>query len=363
MLSEIALRFFPFPDPHADLKTPYQALYIASQFPPYFRFETTAEAGLHGVTGHNVFSINNLGFRGDPVAVPKPDKEFRIFIVGGSTAECLYLDDTQALNSVLQTELKIHGPMRFAGVRVYNAAKSGDRSDDHIAMITQKILHLQPDMIIVFAGVNDLLAAMRGYDFAHRASPVGNQLGLNLILRMAATEFQLPRRLDYVVSEFVGRERRVMEQIKATSDYREKAKLAMAAPETSVRPSVDLEAYRINLRTIAGALQSQNVPLIFMTQASTWNSAIDPAAKAWHWLINVNGTRYREDQMDQALEEYNDVMREVARNNGIRLYDLAQRLPKSLAYMYDDVHFNTNGVRVATEQLANVVIDAVPGSE
>ena len=55
--------------------------------------------------GPNVFTTNNMGFRGDELTMPKPANEFRIFMVGGSTTECLYLDDSKALTRVLQNEL------------------------------------------------------------------------------------------------------------------------------------------------------------------------------------------------------------------------------------------------------------------
>jgi lysophospholipase L1-like esterase len=267
------------------------------------------------------------------------------------------LDDPQAIGSVLQRELNKRGfPLR-KNVKVYNAGKSGDHSDDHVAMIVHRILHLEPDMIILFSGVNDLLAAMRGFDYLHTSGPHGNRLKLNLILRMAATEFQIPRRIDRLANRlFLGRERQVLEEIKATSNYREKAQLAQATAPTEGGPSKNLSAYRNNLLTIAGAVKNHGVALIFMTQASTWNSSVDPQTEKWQWLLYVNGVRYRADRMDRALESYNDVMREVARKHKTPVYDLARLLPKTVNYLYDDVHFNANGARLAASGLADFIV-------
>ena len=119
------------------------------------RLVTEPEDGLPGVKGPNVFTTNNMGFRGDELTMPKPANEFRIFMVGGSTTECLYLDDSKAITRVLQNELN-QQPLNNLTVKVYNAGKSGDAIDDHCSMIVQRIVQLQHDMIILFAGINDL---------------------------------------------------------------------------------------------------------------------------------------------------------------------------------------------------------------
>ena len=106
--------------------------------------------------------MNEYGFRGDSVIVPKPKEEYRIFMVGGSTTECLYIDDSLAVNKQLQDRLL------DKNAKVYGAGKSGDDTPDHLAMIGHRILHLDPDMIVLFCGINDLRSLNNGYDFTHR---------------------------------------------------------------------------------------------------------------------------------------------------------------------------------------------------
>jgi triosephosphate isomerase len=56
--------------------------------------------------------------------------------------------------------------------------------------------------------------------------------------------------------------------------------------------------------------------------------------------------------MAEALEALNDEMRRLATENALPLYDLARAMPKSLAFFYDDVHFNENGAHTAAVNLA-----------
>jgi lysophospholipase L1-like esterase len=354
--SEGFLRVFaPLPDPYEALKTPQH--FIASQFPPNLRLSIEAEEGLPGIAGKNVFTTNNMGFRGDYLASPKPQDEFRIFLVGGSTAECLTVDDSQAINTVLQNELARNIPVGLTA-KVYNAGKSGDRSYDHIAMIVHRLVHLEPDMIVVFSGFNDLNASMKNADYLHyRHNGYERRLTAPALVMMLATEFQLGRRAQSVIRSLTGKtDRQVFEEIPVKTNYREKVKVRLSVPVSSETPRTDLPAYRRNLTTIEGVARSHGIRLIFMTQPSSWNSSIDPSIRNWHWMTYRAGKTYSEDSMDAALTLVNGVMLDVSKERGIPVLDLARSLPKSTEFFIDDVHFTAKGAQEIGVQLASLIL-------
>jgi lysophospholipase L1-like esterase len=59
--------------------------------------------------------------------------------------------------------------------------------------------------------------------------------------------------------------------------------------------------------------------------------------------------------MSEALESFNDVVRQISKTYSIPLYDLAKRMPKSSEFFYDDVHFNVKGSRTAAKELAGFI--------
>ena len=354
--SEVLLRtFVPLPDPYEALKTPRH--YISSQFSPNLRLSIETEEGLPGITGKNVFTTNNMGFRGDNLASPKPRGEFRIFLVGGSTAECLTVDDSQAINTVLQNELTRNIPAGITA-RVYNAGKSGDRSYDHIAMIVHRLVHLEPDMIVVFAGFNDLNASMKNADYLHyRNNGYEGRLAAPTLAMMLVTEFELGRRVHSVIRSLTGKtDRQVFEEIPVKTNYREKVKVRLSVPVSNETPRTDLPAYRRNLTTIEGVTRAHGIRLIFMTQPSSWNSSIDPSIRNWHWMTYRAGTTYREDSMDAALTSVNNVTLEVSSARGIPVLDLAKSIPKSTEFFIDDVHFTAKGAQEIGSRLASLIL-------
>jgi len=130
--------------------------------------------------------------------------------------------------------------------------------------------------------------------------------------------------------------------------------LQRQAPANPEPPRTDLPDYERNLRSIAAVARAAGARVILMTQASTW-AGPDARARQWSWMrLRRDGT-YSEQQMDEALERYNDVMRSLAAEGQGQLLDLAAAVPKTLDYFYDDVHFNTRGAREGARLLAAVI--------
>ena len=329
--------------------------YFRSSFPPNMRVQLSTEEGLPGMDGRaTTFTTNNVGLRGDSLAMPKPDDELRVFVVGGSTTETLYLDDREAVTRILEDRLDtlVSGKR----VKVYGAGRSGAKSSDHIEMIAHRLVHLQPDAVIVFAGVNDLRAAMSGWNplmLPPAVGAPGTEWTLMQILRFAVTEFQLGRRLFSLLKPADYRES--AEQIPLRSDYRRSVRMREALPVSVSPPRIDVVSYRENLISMVGIARAHGIDLVFMTQPTTWNSRVDSAIAKWHWMSAGPDSAYLEEALDQAMEAYNDAVRGVAAQFDVPLLDLARLLPKSGEYFYDDVHFNPRGAQTVGGMLASFV--------
>jgi lysophospholipase L1-like esterase len=357
---EIVLRVFhPLVDPYWRHKTQPANVntYIPSQFAPGFSLGLRTEEGLPGTDRQLTFSVNNVGFRGDSLPMPKPAGEFRVFVVGGSTTECLYLDDSDAFTRVIQDSLARYRPGR--SIKVYGAGKSGDKSYDHVAMVGHRIAHLQPDLIIVFAGINDLLASVNGRDYLFFADNIApDDLGWDLpqLLRFTVTEFQVGRLLFGVLKPRTFRE--AAEEVRMESDIAGAAERRRSLPVTSEPPRRQLGLYEENLRSIIAMGRAHGAQVAFITQATSWNSTIDPVIEQWHWMNIGTDVSYPEPVMDAAMESYNDTVRRLGGALAAPVFDLARMLPKSHHYFYDDVHFNIRGAAVAGGALARFLADS-----
>lgn len=360
--SEVALAAMaPTTDPYADLKDPAANHFIRSDRAPDREITVRISDSLPGLPDEATFTTNGFGFRGGAMADPKPEDEFRVFLVGGSTVEGFVLDDSVALHTVMQRELeaarKNDGPV----VRIYNAGVSGHRSDDHVSLVSHRLLHLDPDLVVVMAGANDLVAAIHGHDYLHYDrdyTATDERLDGYLLAKMLATELQLPRRLHHALRALRGgREGRIVDGI-AYSDYARARERLRSDPVVDELPDVETTAFAENLRTMVGAVRAHGAEAMLATHPSSWDSDVDPGISRLHWLRNQQGTTYAGEAMADGLERFNDATRRVAREMNVALADLAARIPRSSEAFYDDVHFNVRGAELAAQRLAGALVDA-----
>jgi hypothetical protein len=125
-----------------------------------------------------------LGYRGADVPVPKPEGELRIVCLGGSTTYTPKVEDWRLpYPALLESVLK----ERHHEVRVINAGVPGWSSFESLLNLQLRVLDLEPDLVIVYHGINDIHPrlvwppeAYRG-DNSGRRGPVAADAGAHPI--------------------------------------------------------------------------------------------------------------------------------------------------------------------------------------
>jgi len=119
-------------------------------------------------TGHNaiggineaIVSINNQDLRGEEYSIKKPDKTFRIFVIGGSTIFGSGVLDNQTVPYYLQQEFDKEDFV--INVEVINGGWIGWWSYKETQLIKDKLMLQKPDLFIVYDGWNELNQQVKG---------------------------------------------------------------------------------------------------------------------------------------------------------------------------------------------------------
>jgi len=101
-----------------------------------------------------VIHFNSYGFRGPEFSKNKLEDTFRIFAVGGSTTFGSGVFDNQTFSHYLQ-ETYDKANLDFK-VEVINAGIPGYYSVQEVTLIKNRILALEPDLLIVYDGWNEV---------------------------------------------------------------------------------------------------------------------------------------------------------------------------------------------------------------
>jgi lysophospholipase L1-like esterase len=99
------------------------------------------------------YTNNSLGFRGPEINRAKPAGMSRVIVVGGSTVYGALDDDPATLTRQLEAVLRRDvGP----NIQVINAGVPGYVALDEVASVCADLLDLQPDVVVVVDGLNDM---------------------------------------------------------------------------------------------------------------------------------------------------------------------------------------------------------------
>ena len=321
-----------------------------------------------GIFGVSHFTINSAGIRGDEFAT---GQDYRILALGGSTTECLYLDDTETWPMLLQTELRDR--WNGAAVWVGNVGKSGHSTRQHIHQVERLLDDYPPiDAVILLVGINDLslrLAFDTAYRPLRRGSDANPPRGFNAAFDVRPTwdtspfhrRTELWQRLGAVKKRFTAPPAAIVQDSLGQNYVRWREHRASASEIRDTLPDLTqaLAEYRDNLRRIIETSSARSTRVILVTQPSMFRVDLPPEVRRLLWMGGVG--KYREEPgsayysfgaLERGLAAYNRVLLQICDDNGAECIDLASQLDRDTTTLYDDVHFNENGARQVAQILA-----------
>lgn len=287
---------------------------------------------------------NALGFRGDEIVQPKPDTEFRIVCLGGSTTFT-----TCEKDYTLSYPAQLEGFLRQNGndaVRVVNAGVAGFASWETLVNFEFRVLDLEPDLVIVYHSVNDILPrlvwppeAYRGDNTGYRASPTNlispGFLEHSTVLRIllvrsgkVRSHARLDRSFFARANTFRGLRPHEGEQIEATRMLDE-------------NPPV---YFKRNLENLAVMARHHDIVPLLVSFAHSTRFEHDPRPE-------------HREFFERAYVEMNDAVLAAATDSGAEYMDLARDFPEDLELWCDGVHLNAEGALLKAQRIGAFLLE------
>jgi len=280
---------------------------------------------------------NSLGYRGGEFEIPKPEETYRIFTLGGSTTYGTGVATDETYPAQLQQILR--DEYGYMNVEVVNAGVESYASHDSLANLTYHVLDHEPDMVIVYHGINDVRARLVDPDFysglnlqrgiwspdrlENRISPsvllrfVGIQLGISPNPLLWETQLATPASVVRCGLEDIDCRPLEMTQ----------------AEVIAANPPIYIER---NLRNMAAIAQANDAEIVFSTWAFSGEDTELP-----NYMQNEN--------LQDAVAEQNALILELAEELDVPAVDFAAAMPVDAELWQDGMHMTPAGT---TEQAA-----------
>ena len=184
-------------------------------------------------------------------------------------------------------------------------------------------------------------------------------------VKLFLSRFQLVRRLHALYHRLRG-----TEYILSVGSYDQPYFSAQAAEMLSlpILPTAkreisvqQLDDYEQNIVSLAALAEGHNIIPIFMTHPMLWKPVMSSREEAVDWYAGTvlsNGRRYRIPSAEsaRALETLNRHLLNTCSKRHLKCIDLENKIPRSLEFFYDSVHFNEAGAVRAAGHVAEFIL-------
>jgi len=282
--------------------------------------------------------VNQRGYRGPAVAIPKPDGVYRIVALGGSTTYGHGLAEAESWPRQLERILR--DDYGEAQVEVVNLGSPGYFSLDSVVNLATRGLAHEPDLIIVYHGINDAIVRMFQSPECYAGDSPLLGMGLDRGVWQYAGDDLPPSALYRLIALRFGW---LSDPTVFTDRLRH---TGFCPPEPGTNPLDLLDAnppiyFERNLRGIAALGQSAGARVVLSTFA--WDSAAMQAA------LDADPSLSQAEAMLRAMTEQNALIPQIADEAGALAIDLAAEMGQGDYFQGDQVHQTADGARRQAE--------------
>jgi hypothetical protein len=329
--------------------------------PPHKTFVlSTTDQITPGLAGKKLFTTNEFGLRGP--ALPTDKKVYRIVTVGGSTTECLYLDDSEEWSHLLMTDLNDAG--RGERAWVANAGVAAHTTVHHLRLMQTLPVFSKVNMAVFLTGINDLI-----YALAYPGAATQTQIEARTKLKMetGGGPFFTRSKIYQTVSSYLANRSAPPRSDDASlpTFYWQRRVLRKHAEIVPI-PNIDigLAEYRERILRLTAQCRQLGLRCLFLTQPTMWREGLTPEETdllwfGWVGMQKVQGFGSVPD-LQVAMDRYNRVLMDTCHEAGMECLDLAAAVPKSTEAFFDDCHFNRNGARLVAAEIARYLLSRSP---
>jgi lysophospholipase L1-like esterase len=314
---------------------------------------------LAGIKDTSFFKINSIGFRGDE----KKDSDLvHIVAIGGSTTECLYLDQSETWPALLEKYLNKSSDKK---IQVFNGGRSGLNSNHHLIQI-QKLLENDNwiDVIIVLEGINDLQYALSLandykkedpqtiYDKSFLVSPINNKLPFykRTYLFMYLSKLKKALLSYKLAQDPFGND---------YTKWRENRINASVIIDSMPNLDSSLSDFKKNNESMIDLAKSKKKRIIFLTQPVAWDYNMPDSQKKLCWFGWIGSNQNENDEnyysfsiLKKSIERYNSLLKEICKERDVECIDIENSFSKDTTTFYDDCHFNESGANKLAKKIS-----------
>jgi lysophospholipase L1-like esterase len=285
----------------------------------------------------------------------KPD--LTLVFLGGSTTACIYVDEDQRYPYLVGQLLEEKTGKKITSI---NGGFGGNNSLHSLDILLNKVIPLKPDVVVMMHNINDLVALI--YDQTYwgknpTRKPIvefyfyKNLTGLKAVSTLAR---------DIYIPNLHAATRILSHKIFGKKVKESEDEFAyIRGKKLSIDAAAIINEFKMNQQTFVAICRARKITPVLMTQFNRLRA--DPDSKVLKAMRGFQSdSRIPVNEFIDLYAKFNETIREVGKENGVLVIDLANLIPQDPEYIYDLVHLNTRGSRLAAQEVSERLQPLVP---
>ena len=275
-----------------------------------------------GVSKADTININSLGFRGDEFSKIKPDKTYRIFVVGSSPVFGYgATSDETTIPGFMQ---KFLSKTDFGfDIEVINSGIQAADSSKELKLLKQKLVTFSPDLVIMYDGWNDLRSNISPNELKENwksMCEIGNENNFDTIISLQP------------IAGFGNK--------KLTQQESEYAKMGESYSKKLLIESLSVyQKYAKNLSEITTCTKTIDLKEVFDDETET--------------IYLDQGHVYDQGNIIVAKSLYNEILPLILKNKEFSIFENEKDFDSLTTSMYDDREIVVNVELLPSTELDN----------
>lgn len=285
----------------------------------------------------------------------KPD--LTLVFLGASTTACIYVDEDQRYPYLVGQLLEQKTGKKITSI---NSGVGGNNSLHSLDILLNKIIPMKPDVVVMMHNINDLVTLI--YDKTYWGNnptrkPIvdfyfyKNLTGLKALSTLARDMYipNLHAAIRILSHKIFGKKVKVQDDEFAY----------IRGKKLTINEAAIVDEFKMNLQTFINICRARKITPVLMTQFNRYKPNPDPKVlAAMQGFQSDSGISV--DEFMALYAEFNEAIREVGKQNGVQVIDLANLIPQDKKYIYDVVHLNTTGSQLAAKVISERLQPLVP---
>jgi hypothetical protein len=284
-----------------------------------------------------VLRIDRNGFIMPSKIHEHPD--YVIVFLGASTTECTWVDEENKFPYLVGRLLEKETGLK---INSYNASKAGNNTLHSIDVLYNKLIPLKPNIVVMMHNVNDvniLLYENTYWNHNPYRSPIAEDKP------SLVKEFKKIR--DLLIPYLYAGSKECIRWVRGSKEVDEFKGVRGKKTQPIDRAYLANE-FRLNLTTFIQICKIRGIIPVLMTQQNRIKSHPDRVI-----LRQLNLFGQPKDMTYAEYKEiydlFNQTIRETGAQNGVRVIDLAQKIPPEKDFLFDAIHLTDRGSKLAAK--------------